>query len=82
MSDPIKFFHAQKYLNIKEARLTHLTSLGLNIENKTILELGAGVGDLSPFFMDHAKKMTIVEGRREKRRENQKNATPKSSTQM
>ena len=36
--------------DINETRLNHLASLGLKIENSTVLEVGAGIGLLTGFF--------------------------------
>jgi FkbM family methyltransferase len=36
--------------DINEARLNHLASLGLKLENSTVLEVGAGIGLLTGFF--------------------------------
>ena len=37
-------------LALNEARLRHLASLGLLLEGKTVLEVGAGIGLLTHFF--------------------------------
>lgn len=48
--------HEDKIINI--ARLRHLDSLGLNLNNKTVLEIGAGKGQLTGFF--ESLKCTIL----------------------
>jgi hypothetical protein len=45
--------------------MEHLASLDLPIAGRSVLELGAGVGSLSPFFISHARTVLIVEGRSE-----------------
>ena len=59
------FFHSNNYLNINKARLEHLESLDLELNNKSVLELGAGIGDLSSFFINKGCNITITEGREE-----------------
>lgn len=58
-------FRSPAYDNITKARLNHLASLGLPVDGKTVLALGAGIGELSDFFIERAKRITIVEGREE-----------------
>lgn len=58
-------FHESGYEAINRARLDHLASLGLPLANKTVLEVGAGIGDLSPFFIDKRCKIAITDGRQE-----------------
>jgi 16S rRNA A1518/A1519 N6-dimethyltransferase RsmA/KsgA/DIM1 with predicted DNA glycosylase/AP lyase activity len=47
-------FHSNHYLRMNQRRLEHLASLGLPLSGRTVLELGAGIGDLSTFFLDRA----------------------------
>ncbi|HEX7787301.1 MAG TPA: methyltransferase domain-containing protein, partial [Methylomirabilota bacterium] len=53
------------YLRINQRRLEHLASLGLPLAGRTVLELGAGIGDLSTFFLDRGNHVTSVEARPE-----------------
>jgi len=46
-------------------RLEHLASLGLDLCDKSVLEVGAGVGDLTSFFLDRGCSVTCVEARPE-----------------
>ena len=46
-------------------RLRHLKSLDLDLSGKTVLELRAGVGDFTEFFLDSDCIVTAVEGRKE-----------------
>ena len=58
-------FHRNHYLRINQRRLEHLASLGLPLSGRTVLELGAGIGDLSTFFLDRGNEVTSVEARAE-----------------
>jgi predicted RNA methylase len=50
---------------INQARLDHLASLGLALENKTVLDVGCGVGLLAQFFVKRGCRVTCVDGRPE-----------------
>lgn len=58
-------FHNAHYLRHTARRLEHLASLGLPLRNRSVLELGAGIGDHSSFFLDRGCKLTITEPRPE-----------------
>jgi 2-polyprenyl-3-methyl-5-hydroxy-6-metoxy-1,4-benzoquinol methylase len=58
-------FHNARYLRHNARRLEHLASLDLDLEGKTVLEVGAGVGDHSEFFLDRDCRVTSVEPRAE-----------------
>lgn len=51
---PLEVFHNPGYLNITAAQLRHLASLKLDeqIRGRSVLEVGAGIGDLTGFFAD------------------------------
>jgi hypothetical protein len=53
------------YRRINSRRLEHLASLGLNLVGRSILELGAGVGDHTTFFLDRDCTVLSVEARPE-----------------
>jgi FkbM family methyltransferase len=61
--DPINVFHCDEYLRHNQRRLEHLASLGLDIVGKTVLELGAGIGDHTSFFLDRSCEVVVTEGR-------------------
>ncbi|MGP1347817.1 MAG: class I SAM-dependent methyltransferase [Phycisphaerales bacterium] len=63
--DPISDFRNEAYLRLNARRLEHLASLALPLRGRTILELGAGIGDLTEFFLDRDCSVTCVEGRAE-----------------
>ena len=58
-------FHSVKYLRHNARRLEHLASLKLDIAGRSVLELGAGVGDHTTFFLDRGCSVTCVEPRAE-----------------
>lgn len=67
--DPIQDFHSYWYLRHNQRRLEHLVSLecagGLDLRNKAVLELGAGVGDHTHFFLDRGCRVLTTDGRPE-----------------
>jgi SAM-dependent methyltransferase len=65
MPDPQNFFSVGEYLRHNSRRLEHLTSLGLDIAGRDVLELGAGIGDHTGYFVDRGCAVTCVEGREE-----------------
>jgi hypothetical protein len=62
---PLSVFHAVEYLRHNHRRLEHLASLNLDISSSHILEVGAGIGDHSEFFLDRNCTVVITEGRPE-----------------
>lgn len=58
-------FHSWHYLRHNSRRLEHLASLALPVSGKTVLELGAGIGDHSSFYIDRGCKITITDSRAE-----------------
>ena len=58
-------FKHPNYQRHNGRRLEHLASLGLDLRGKSVLELGAGVGDLSIFFLDRDCTLVSVEARAE-----------------
>ncbi len=69
MTDPRTVFHSDDYLAHNDARLTHLAQLlsgmGLNPEGKTVLEVGAGIGDHTGFWLKRGAAVTATEPRAE-----------------
>ncbi len=51
-ADPARAFRYRDYLRLNAARLDHLASLGLDIGGRRVLEVGAGVGDLTRFWVE------------------------------
>lgn len=63
MPDPISEFHGWQYLRHNQRRHEHLASLGLALSNRTVLEVGAGIGDHTSFFLDRGCTVVATEGR-------------------
>jgi Methyltransferase domain len=62
---PAEIFHSPVYLRHNQRRQEHLASLDLPLAGRSVLELGAGIGDHSTFFLDRGCPMTITEARPE-----------------
>jgi hypothetical protein len=60
-----QMFHSPYYLRHTARRLEHLASLGIPVRGMSVLEVGAGVGDFSHYYMDRGCRITISEGRPE-----------------
>ncbi len=58
-------FHALHYIRHNARRLEHLASLRLPIDGATVLEVGAGIGDHTTFYLDRGCTVTSVEARPE-----------------
>ncbi|HDY89391.1 MAG TPA: class I SAM-dependent methyltransferase [bacterium] len=58
-------FHNNYYLRHTARRLEHLSSLRIPVAGMTVLEVGAGIGDLSHYYIDRRCKITITEARLE-----------------
>src|SRR5436190_23319889 len=60
-----QLFQSPHYQRHNQRRQEHLASLRLPRVNRTVLELGAGVGDHRTFFLDRGCSVTSIEARRE-----------------
>lgn len=58
-------FRSLAYLRHNQRRQEHLASLGLALAGRRVLELGAGIGDHTTFFLDRGCDVVAVEGRPE-----------------
>jgi hypothetical protein len=58
-------FHSVHYLRHNSRRLEHLASLSVVVIGKTVLEVGAGIGDHSHYYLDRGCQLTITEARLE-----------------
>jgi SAM-dependent methyltransferase len=56
-------FRSHHYLRHNARRLEHLASLRIPVAERTVLEVGAGIGDHSHYFLDRGCKMTITDAR-------------------
>lgn len=54
-----------EYLRHDQRRLEHLASLGLPIAGSTVLEVGAGIGSHTSFFLDRGCQVVSTEARPE-----------------
>lgn len=62
---PEDFFQFPYYGRLNQRRLEHLASLGLALENRSVLEVGAGVGDLTHFWLDRGCTVRATDARPE-----------------
>lgn len=60
---PAVAFREDQYLRLNRARLEHLASLGLDLYRKRVLEVGAGVGDLTGFFVERGCEVLSTDAR-------------------
>ncbi len=58
-------FHSDAYLRHNQRRLEHLASLRLPIPGKSVLEVGAGPGDHTSFYLDRGCRVLATELRPE-----------------
>jgi hypothetical protein len=63
--DPLTSFATDHYRRHNSRRLEHLATLGLDLACRTVLEVGAGIGDHTSFFIDRDCRVTALEGRPE-----------------
>lgn len=62
---PESAFLNAHYLRHNQRRQEHLASLRLNISGSSVLEVGAGIGDHTTFFIDRNCHIVVSEGREE-----------------
>jgi len=63
--DPRRFFHSDAQLRLNARRLEHLACLDLVRPGCTVLDAGAGLGDLSTYFINRGCATMVTEGRPE-----------------
>ena len=61
----VECFDTPEAAAINRARLDHLASLGLAVNGRSALEVGAGVGHLSRFFLERGCRLVTTEARPE-----------------
>jgi SAM-dependent methyltransferase len=64
-SASIQVFRSLQYQRHNIRRQEHLASLGLDLHDRTVLEVGAGVGDHTTFFLDRGCTVLSTEARPE-----------------
>ncbi len=62
-NDPRFYFHSFQYLRHNGRRLEHLASLRIPAQGVKVLEVGAGIGDHSGYYLDRGCQVTITEPR-------------------
>jgi SAM-dependent methyltransferase len=60
---PAKEFHSDAYQRHNHRRLEHLASLGLDLAGSSVLEVGAGIGDHTSFFLDRGCRVVSGDAR-------------------
>lgn len=65
VSDPRRDFHSDRYLRHNLRRLEHLSTLNLPLSGRSVLELGAGIGDHTSFFLDRGCTVCATDPRPE-----------------
>lgn len=58
-------FDTPEALLINKARLEHLNNICLDVQKKTVIDVGAGIGRLAQFFIKKGCRVTCIEGRAE-----------------
>jgi ubiquinone/menaquinone biosynthesis C-methylase UbiE len=61
MTEPTEVFWSTHYLRHNQRRQEHLASLGLPIAGRVVLEVGAGIGDHTSFFIDRECVVVVTE---------------------
>jgi SAM-dependent methyltransferase len=56
-------FYTPRFEHLTRASLSHLLSLDLPLDNRSVLELGPGPGDHTGFYLDRGCKVTCVDAR-------------------
>jgi hypothetical protein len=64
-NDPFAVFLTPEAHAINIARQAHLASLGLDLEHKQVLEVGAGIGLHTPFFLKRGCEVLVADGNAE-----------------
>lgn len=58
-------FRTLQYIRHNQRRQEHLASIGLDLAGRSVLELGAGIGDHTTFFLDRGCRVVSLEARPE-----------------
>jgi 2-polyprenyl-3-methyl-5-hydroxy-6-metoxy-1,4-benzoquinol methylase len=61
-NDPFAVFLTPEAHAINMARQAHLASLGLDLARKQVLEVGAGIGLHTPFFLERGCEVLVTDG--------------------
>jgi ubiquinone/menaquinone biosynthesis C-methylase UbiE len=63
VTSPLSIFHSFHYLRHNQRRQERLATLGLDIAGKNVLEVGAGIGDHTAFFLDRGCRVVTSDAR-------------------
>src|SRR5437660_6383614 len=61
----VDHFLSEEYQRHNRRRQEHLASLGLDFTGRSVLEVGAGIGDHTSFFLDRGCRVTVTDARPE-----------------
>lgn len=64
-SSPVRHFHSDHYLQHNARRLEHLASFSIPVRGLSVLEVGAGIGDHSHYYIDRDCQITITDARQD-----------------
>ncbi len=64
-ASPMEVFGSARFQRINQKRLEHLASLGLEFAGLRVLEVGAGIGDHTKFFLDRGCQVVSTDARPE-----------------
>jgi len=63
--DPTPYFHHPGYMHLTDKTIQHLDSLNLIKPNHRVLELGAGIGDISAYLFGEGCDVLVTDARDE-----------------
>jgi len=63
VGSPVNDFHSDHYLRHNARGLEHLASLRIPVAGMSVLEVGAGIGDHSHYYLDRGCRVAITEAR-------------------
>jgi hypothetical protein len=63
LASPVRDFQSMSYTRHTRRRQEHLATLELPLAGRSVLEVGAGVGDHTDFFLDRGCRVTVTDAR-------------------
>jgi SAM-dependent methyltransferase len=64
-ASPAQQFHSDMYIRHTARRLEHLASLRIPVAGLSVLEVGAGIGDHTSYYLDRGCRITVSDARSE-----------------